>query len=218
MDSFVFEQNFAVFFMFTSLVLLTWAKLIGRQRFKLIFVSFFNNRFTQQIEREEEVGSSRMVIILQNLFFISVVLFFIKISKTFNLIYNDAHLYVAFFKIWLGIIGLYFFKNLIFRLLGFVFQEHTLAKEMNLIELLFVSVLGVVLFPINLILYFGNTISNEKIIFLVYFLFLILFIYKLLKIFLISFSQFSISLFHIFLYICTLEILPLIVLIKFLIG
>jgi hypothetical protein len=100
----------------------------------------------------------------------------------------------------------------IFRFCGYVFKASNETSDYVLNLYLFGQVTGICLLPVIIfITYFDN---SKSIIFIGALVIILLCLYRLFKGFVIAFSKSKVSVYYIFLYLCTLEILPLVLLLK----
>ena len=105
-------------------------------------------------------------------------------------------------------------KTIIIHLLGYIFLIKSLAKLGIYFSFLFDRVMGVILFPIIVFMFF-SPINASPI--LVIFSVVVIALFLLIKIFWIweiGIGGFGLSRYYLFLYLCTLEILPLLVFTK----
>jgi len=121
---------------------------------------------------------------------------------------DSSFLYIS------GIILIFFIYQLVFiRLTGFIFQSNYISKQQQLLYVNINSVIGLVLFPILLITLYTNV---DWLIYMGIFILLIIYIFKWFQTFFLWKFISGYSLFHLLLYLCTLEIIPLLALIKLL--
>jgi len=104
-------------------------------------------------------------------------------------------------------------KYLLIRWIGHLFQQLYLFEEVIFISFLFEKVAGLLLFPFLVLSFYAPI---DSVIFLKIGLVLLLFflLLKLARMFYLGFFKRSFSKTHLFIYICILEILPLVVIIK----
>ncbi len=122
----------------------------------------------------------------------------------------------------IGVIGLSVFKNLLIFIIAFVFKRRDYFHIQN--HFSFYQIIGVIFVPLFILSYFlGDfVVFNKSITMLETYTFfgllaLIILVIRELKSLFTALTK-SISLFYIILYLCTLEILPIILLIKILNG
>jgi len=195
-----------------SLVILGFIQVFYPKRFRLILRAVFTRNSANQLNREgdvfrERIGFGLFIISLLSIstFVFILFWFFTKISLHMSAARLFISISILVFLIW-GI------KFLITNILGDIFHTRSNAKAIQLSNFLIHIFSGLLmllfLFPI---LY----VNPERFIYIALIGLLILFIIKIIRGFIIGSSGSGFSLLHLFLYLCTLEILPYILLIKF---
>jgi len=195
-----------------SLVILGFIQVFYPKRFRLILRAVFTRNTANQLIREgdifrERIGFGLFIISLLNIsIFVFILLWY----------FTKIPMHISAVRLFLSISSLVFFiwgvKFLLTNILGDIFQTRSNAKTIQLSNFLIHIFSGLfillLLFPI---LY----INPEIFIYIALCGLLILFIIKIIRGFIIGSSGSAFSLLHLFLYLCTLEILPYILLIKF---
>tara|TARA_B100000886_G_C20239736_1_gene414081 strand:- start:13 stop:663 length:651 start_codon:yes stop_codon:yes gene_type:complete len=104
-------------------------------------------------------------------------------------------------------------KYLLIYWIGHLFQQLYLFEEVIFISFLFEKVAGLLLFPFLILSFYApiDSLISLKIGLALLLIFLLL---KLIRMLYLGFFKRSFSKTHLFIYICTLEILPLVVIIK----
>lgn len=153
-------------------------------------------------------------------FFVSLSLFVFETA-----IIYEAQLPFRFennFFLWLSILTsifvLYQLKLLVIRLLGFIFKKETVSEEYIFNISFFNQNLGLFLFPVVICMAFMRVVSAELLFYCGLALISLIFIYRLYRSLPWGMGNNIISKYYLFLYLCTLEILPLVVLIKVFVG
>lgn len=191
-----------------DLLLIAFLKAFYQKFTKQLFLSVFAQRYANQYLKEENVFTERVTFLVTTIMLINISLF---LSKT---IYGEN---LTPFDFWnVAIITTVFFliKTIIIRLLGHVFLIKSLAKLGVYFSFLFDRVMGVILFPIIVFMFF-SPINTSPI--LLTFSVVIIALFLLIKIFWIwkiGIGGFGLPRYYLFLYLCTLEILPLLVFTK----
>ena len=161
----------------------------------------FAQRYANQYLREENAFTERVSFITFFLMSINISLVVLKlipkssVLETLGLIAGV----ILFFIIKIGLI----------LLLGSIFRIKDIAKLGVFFSFLFDRVLGLSLFPLVIILYFFAFNITSFVMLMVAIVFIILLLLKLFWLWKIGTNSFGISHFYIFLYLCTLEISPL---------
>jgi hypothetical protein len=198
--------NQDVFFILLTLSFFLIALLKGMywKHAKLLFKGVYAQRYANQYLREENAFTERVNLLT-----------FLLMSINFTLVISKL---VAFYD-WQSIsmiliLVLLFFlmKITILQFLGFVFKAKDLSKLTVFFSLLFDRTLGFVLFPLVIMLYFFSLDISSIVIIISFISFLVLLWVKLFWLWKIGTNSFGLSRFYIFLYLCTLEIFPLLLL------
>lgn len=119
-----------------------------------------------------------------------------------------------FGKVLLFITAAYFVKVLTIAAAGSLFRESAAASEYIYTVFLFIKAVGVLLLPITIALAYIPAIPPAVFVHAGLGLVVIAFLLRTFKVLQAGTQNKAISSFYLFLYLCTLEILPLVVLIK----
>ncbi len=193
-------------------LLFTISKYSYFRNIQQIFKAFFNKRLFNQLSRDGGLFSERVSLILFSSYLLGLSLFIFKISNFF-LNFPDSFFVslVIFLKILAGILIFYLLKMGIFKLSGFIFKSSKETSDYVLNMYVFGQITGVVMLPI---LVFITYLCNEAIIYTGLILFSLMYLYRLFRGFSIAISNVKVSTYYLFLYLCTLEILPFFLLAK----
>lgn len=195
----------------TALLLLAFTKSFGTNRLRQIYKSLFSYYSANEVVREEKVFFHRVnfSLFLVYLFTISLLLYFV--ASYINPNNNSPLLYPAI----LGIVTVaYLIKFLFNSVLGYLFDcsQHVPSYTYNV--LLYNYLLGIVLIPSLALIYFSDFQNFAILNYVILPIISIVLLIRFIRFFAIGISN-NISYLYIILYICTLEILPLVVLGKF---
>ncbi len=191
-----------------DLLLIALLKAFYQKFTKQLFLSVFAQRYANQYLKEENAFTERVTFLVTTIMLINVSLF---LAKT---IFGDSLNPFDFWNVFIFTTIFFFSKAIIIRLLGHVFILKALAKLGVYFSFLFDRVMGIILFPIVVLLFF-SPINSSPI--LLVFSVVIIALFLLIKIFWlwkIGIGGFGLSRYYLFLYLCTLEILPLLVFTK----
>ena len=218
----LFEPNFKTtpYESWQTIILVLAAALIGLakafsvSRFKQTVKSVFNYRVAREVCSEEKVFFHRVNIILtiNYLMITSLLIYQFRTALNFNL--EGVSSFVYYLLILSTLLGIYIVKMLFPQLVTFIFNVQNICSDYLFNITLFNNLLGIILIPVIALMYFTTLDYSILLIYLVIPILVFIFIIRLIRLFIIGKSK-SISYFYIFLYICTLEILPLVVMIKF---
>lgn len=202
----IFNQDIVFIFLTISLLLIGVLKSFYWKHTKLLLAGVFAQRYVNQFLREENAFTERVNFIT---FFLMIINFSILIFK-----YTINQTIFEVLKLITLIALFYCIKILVMLLLGYVFKMKDIAKLAIFFSLLFDKVLGFVLFPFIVILYFFPFEIAQTIIHAIATIFSILLLLKIFWLCRLGAKSFGFSAFYIFLYLCGLEIFPLLILAK----
>ncbi len=180
-----------------------------------IFVSVFSIQEAKQLFREEFKLTKRMSLLL-GIGFILVMAFLIqKTNEYFGLILLNAPLlkqYMFFVGI---IVVMYLIKFVANSILAYIISDNDLGKEYLYTVFVFGQTIGIILFPFIVCLQY-TTYPSEWFLYPALVICAGFYALRMFRVFVLSTTEQNIGILYIFLYLCALEILPLLVLIKFL--
>jgi hypothetical protein len=193
------------------LVLIAWIQTNYSKRLRQIIRSVALPYYVNQLEREGNLYNER----------ISLGLGFIYISSISMLIYQSFILFdrsafslpniLIFLIIFSGVIAYLIFKTLLIQATGIIFKTIEQAHSYRLNTLIFNHTIGLILFPILLLVQYWQV---SPFIWTAIVIYSILLIYRFLRSIFIGLSNTKFPVFYLILYLCTLEILPFLLLVK----
>ena len=200
-----------------SLFLLASAKfLFGKYLSKLV-ESIFNSHTANNLFLENNINMVKGSILLNFLFIVNISLFAVNVMN--HLSFSSSYIYgfKEFALVFIGFSLLYLGKIIVIKSLGYIFKGTKESKEYQFTIFLYNKNLGLFLFPVIIALPFVQAYAVEGLIYtgvVMVLFFYVLRIYRGLK---ILFRK-HVSLFYMILYLCALEILPLLMIYKLLLG
>jgi hypothetical protein len=209
-----FTNNWIFWVLLAGFVILTMTRYYHEKRLKLFGTSVLKRSAATQLIRESPVYSHRSFFPMLLIYIISVTLLIyqsVEISspgstegiKTLLMFVELLGVYIAFSMI----------KILVIWLISVTFKNTETAKEYIQNILIYNLVLGILLLPVLVLITYSY---HELFLYLAVGLALIMIFLRFIRGIAIGLSDPKFSLFHLFLYLCTLEILPLLVAAKFL--
>jgi len=200
----IFNQDIFFVLLLVSFFLIALLKGLYWKHAKLLFMGVFAQRYANQFLREENAFTERVNAITFFLMSINFTLIILKITQSFEL------LSVGLILVYVS--GFFLFKMGLIKLLGFILKTKDLSKLAVFFSMLFDRTLGFLLFPLVVLLYFFSFEVSTIVLVISFVLFLILILMKLFWIWKLGTNSFGLPQFYIFLYLCTLEIFPLLIL------
>lgn len=181
--------------------------------FQRIIESYYNERELQQISKEDNMMTSWPYIFLYLIFSLSLGLFLSIYQSRFDDI-NAALNPINFLKI-SGIVALLFgLKILIIRIIAFIFEIERMVREY--ITILYLVYFNSMLFlmPVLLFVTFLPKTYFNFLLILFSIIVSILFLYRFLRTAWGLLGHHKFSIFYLILYLCSLEITPILILVK----
>jgi hypothetical protein len=195
-----------------AFIMIAWVKLFFWRRLQMIFKAVFARNFANQLIREGNLFNERpglvlfivYLMVMAMLVYQSLPLFHVEPSFPYWILYL---LLAGFF------VALWFFKLALVKALSVLFNTREHSRMLLANMYLFNIFIGIVLLPLVSIMSFTDPLWALYIS-----LILIAFVYsmRLIRLAMTGRAIIKFSVFHLILYLCTLEILPLIVLAKIL--
>ncbi len=194
------------------LLIITSVRYYRGKKFAVVFQAVFSKSGTSKLLKEESIFRDRILLPLFLVFLISFSTFlflvfnYYKEPGTFN--YAPVTLF--------GIISGFYFsffllKIFLVRISGWIFLNQALSTEYIHNMFIFNIFTGIVLMPLMLLMVYTDT---ELFLHISLGFLLIIYIYRFIRGMMIGFTDRKFSVLHLFLYLCSLEILPIIVVTK----
>lgn len=200
--------------MFVSFTMLVLLRVFDFRRLVLLVQGFVRASSVAQTYREESALTSRVSIFLLLNFLLMGALF---IWQTCGVIFPNHPDPSLVLWIALAILIAYIVKIIGVRILGFIFEMREAAQEYMYNIVLFNKIVGLILFPVTLCLAYARQLPPMWLVVIGLSIWGLALVYRFVRLSWIGLSVRGVSFSYIILYLCTLEILPLIVIIKVLI-
>ena len=200
----IFNQDIIVVLLTFSFLLIAVLRSSYWKHAKLLFMGVFAQRYANQYLREENAFTERVSFITFLLMSVNISVIILKLIPAISLLET--------FALIAGVMLFFVAKIVLMRLLGNIFRLKDIAKLGVFFSFLFDRALGFFLFPLVVFLYFFSFDITPFIMGIVAVVFMSLLFLKLFWLWKIGTNSFGLSHFYIFLYLCTLEISPLLLL------
>jgi len=194
-----------------------WLRAFYSKYFGQIISAFFNNNLANQVVRDENILVQRASVLLNIVFNLvaALLLYFMSIRFGWSpgSSFSGLNRYLFFTLV---VSAAYTFKFLVLKICGYLFH---LDKEMaTYIFNIFLinNVLGICLLPLVAIIAFGLAAYTNMILYAAIILVAAAFLYRIGRGLAAGISSPVFSFYYLFLYLCTLEIAPLLMLVKIL--
>jgi hypothetical protein len=194
-------------------IILAWTQVYYRKRLRQILMAPFSKRFLNQLVRDGDLISERLSLAMGFIYLIAISLFFFLVNQIFLVKSNWNYLngFPLFILFTLLVLVFWVLKIGLIRFLAFIFRTRNTSKEYILNILIFNILTGIFFLPF---LVFAVYLKSDTALWICAVIFILFFIFRLIRGFLIGISITKFSYLFLFVYLCSLEILPLIVLLK----
>lgn len=194
------------------LIVIALIKVFFAKRSKQVLRSFYSNRHMNILLREGNIFAERISIGATILYLITFSLFIFQfIYVAFPAGFFTLTEYKLFSVIILIVLVSFILKNVTIMMVGKIFKNHLLLSEFTLMNFIFNVNLGLWLLPFLVLSVF---LPSAEAIYSGFFFWLWVFIYKLFRQFFTGLGYPNFSLLNRFLYLCALEIVPFLIIIK----
>ncbi len=199
--------------LFLSYVMFVWLYISNRKRLNQIIMGLYAGRYANQLAREEVSLGNRVIILLSALFVFTLTLFFYQTASYFGYL-PTGNAFSTFFIIAIAIFSIYVIKLLIIRISGFLFETQKEIKEYVVSIFLFCNAVALFMLPVVICLAFLKQVEASIFIYTGMVIIVVFFLTRLVRGVIIGLNSTRVSKFYLFLYLCTLEIVPLTIMVK----
>jgi hypothetical protein len=199
------------------LVLVAWIRMVYYKYLIRLFESSYNFHLASKIYNERGIIHKRIGYIFDLIYLVNGALFLLLIFRFFRwnfLKINDFEIFSASFAF---LFTLIFIRNAIMRFIGHFFNRNSLFSEFLYHFYIYTKIIGIVLLPFVLAISYTGDPLNKILIYSALSVIAILYLLRLIRVVLFTIKN-VLLLFYLILYLCTLEILPLFVIIKLIIS
>jgi hypothetical protein len=198
--------DYTISAMLLCLLIFTWVQRFYAKRLRQIFKAAALPRFLNQLERDGNLFAERISVGLSVIFILVFTLAIGQIAENkFGIGFSSEGGGLLYLILCGAICSIWFVKSSFIKILGIIFKTEIYAQAYLLNNLIFNMITGLVLFfPVVMTAYVDPEIYTWVSIMII----LIVLIYKALRGIMIGLANSDFSILYLFVYLCTLEILP----------
>jgi hypothetical protein len=206
-------QQFLFGLVLTILLLLTLLVSLSRNLISKIYQAFFNDIVLRALHRERGSLNTTVYVGLYSMFIINLGVFVYLILRYYGYLFHGSDILTLLYCIF-GVAGLIISKHIVLSTLAYIFPIEKQINTYSFIILIFGVLIGLILAPMNVFLAYSDAKMAEYIILgMGGFLGLTYILCALRSLFLAR-SYLLPHFFHFLLYLCSVEIIPLLLLYK----
>lgn len=195
-------------------IILTWAVNMSPGIVRKVYRAAFNENFSDLLLREHRFASTQyLYYVMYIVFFVNggIFLYFASRYSGWRFGYEQSPL-----VIFIGFVCfVYLIRHLALGIIGNTFPIGKEVTHFNFNIVLYNILLGLILIPINMFLAFGPGVTHSWMIVLGLVAIGLMYLLRQARGAVIGAHLISANVFHFFVYLCTIEILPVLVLLKF---
>jgi len=204
--------------LFASFLLIVILRVFDTRRFRQLLLGAIRMSAVSIFYREEYALTNRVSALLLLNFLLTGGLFIYQVMVHLSGGVLPMNELLLFGLLAAGLLAAYTLKVFSVRLLGRVFELQEAAAEYSYNVLLLNKLVGLLLFPVTVLLAFAVQLPSEWLVYGGLSLWGIALFYRMLRGVLIGLSTAGVSPVNLFLYLCTLEILPFVLISKVFVG
>lgn len=207
------NQNFLFVSISLLLLFLTILVVMNRSLLANIYRAIFSDTYLKVVYRFQNSGQTLSYGLFYLFFFLNAGLFLTLLLKQFKFNYFTSD--ITLFFVCVGAIALtYLIKHTILRLVGLIFPVQKEISYYSFTIIAFNIFLGIALLPINSLISFSNDKVANVCLYLGVIFFLLLYCIRQLRGMFLAANYLTFQKFHFFIYLCTVEIAPILILTK----
>lgn len=206
------SKNHLFWLLLILLVFFTSIISFSRKKIAQSYQAFLNENFLRQLHRANQGKASLTYLLLYLLFTFNAGIFTFLVAKAYDV--PLAPNFQTLLLMGLGVSLVFALKHLLLRIVSYIYP---LKKELQLYSftiMIFSIVLGIALLPINILAAFAPESLGKGIIWLGLGAILAIYLFRSLRGLAIGSRYLMLHKFHFLLYLCAVEILPVVVLVK----
>jgi hypothetical protein len=209
------RSGFLFWMILGMMIVLSLLVTLYRSLLVKIYRAFANENILKLLQREQGAVISAPYLFFYILFFISAGIFAFQIAYHYETIgFEFKNLGYCI----LGVAGFFLLKHILLIIIGFVFPVYKEVKQYSFTITVFSIILGIILIPFNIFVAFAQDSLTFSGIIGAFLAISAIYIYRGLRGIFIGSKFLAFHKFHFFMYICTIEMAPMVIIIKLLLN
>jgi len=210
-------DNFVFWLITIMLILMTFMITLYKVIIEKSYRSFINENFLKMVHRDQGRIVSFPFMIFYILFFINLSILIFLIVRHFDLSITSSPL-LNYFICLGGVILAFVLKHVLLMVLGSTFPLSKEIRQYSFTIIIFSIILGLILVPFNLLIAFTDPDLARVLIYSALGVIAGIYAFRSIRALIIAGSHISLHTFHFFMYLCTAEIAPAVLLGKLILS
>ncbi|MEL6865265.1 MAG: DUF4271 domain-containing protein [Bacteroidota bacterium] len=207
------DSNFIFWLILFMLFLLTLLVSLFRQYIAKAYRAFTNDNFLKLIHREQGRIIDWPYLSLYIGFILNAGIFALLVWKYYGLIGGGNMIYL--FRFIAAVAAIFITKHLLLGIVAGVFPVEKEIRQYSFMIVIFNIVLGILLVPINISLAYGPASLHTVVLYGAFLIIFLVYLFRVFRSLFLASRYIGLHKFHFFMYLCTVEIAPVLVLTKF---
>ncbi len=211
----VASQNFLFVTISILLLFLTILVVMNRGLLANLYRAIFSDSYLKMVYRFQNNSQTLSYGLFYLLFFLNAGLFLLLLLKHFKLSFFNSDILLFFACVGVMVL-IYFVRHTVLKLIGLVFPVQKEVNYFNFTILAFNIFLGITLLPINGLISFSNEKISDFCLYAGVILIGLMYCVRQLRGMFLAANYLTYQKFHFFIYLCTVEIAPVLILARIL--
>jgi len=196
---------------------IAWARIVYGKFLNALWVSSYSYQAATKVYKEQSIVQKRFSLGLDFLYLINATLFLFVLNRYFGSGFFKTSDLLFVFQGFLVLSFLVFIRVFVMRLIAFIFNKSDLILGFLYHFFIFNKVLGLVLIPFLITIPYTKGLTQEIIVYTGISIVILVYLFRLIRAGIYVLKN-VILLFYLILYLCILEILPVLVVYKLLLS
>ncbi len=207
------------YFLAVILVLagIAWARIIYGKFLNLVWISAYSYQIAAKTQKEQSVVQKRFGLSLDLLYLVNSSLFLYLLNYFFALGFLPEDGFWFLIVSFTFLLFLIIFRIIIMRTIGNIFERKELFKGFLYHFFIYNKVIGLIIIPFLIAIPYTHGLLQEWLVYTGVSIIIIIYVFRLFRAAVYVFKN-VVLFFYLILYLCSLEILPLLVVIKVLLS
>lgn len=208
------ENTWLPFVFLFCFVIIAIIRLYYGKKLSQLLKSVVEPKTMNVLLRESNIANDIIILPLLLLHFLTISLFVFRINEIYldiNLNLSEANTFIVIILVFVVLFAL---KILLVKFIGWLFATSEQSSYYNVNTIIFSAVSGIIMTPLTLLIYYVSTDIVMISLGVITFFYIGIEIFRLFKGFLIGIEIEKLSRLYLFLYLCTVEFLPVLIIVK----
>jgi hypothetical protein len=208
-----YQPDWVLGVLLLGFIVMAWVQVFYRRRFRQVLMAPYSRRFLSQLVRDGDLLSERISLALGFLYLLTTSLFIYQCYELL-IVKKPGVLpegFMVFVIIAIALVGFWIVKTGLIQFLAYIFRTRQTTREYILNIIIFNIITGIFLLPLLVFVVYQKSLVFLWACIIIFTLF---FVFRFSRGFLIGISNTKFSYLFLFVYLCTLELLPLVILTK----